>query len=163
MGWLLGKVDGLCGTLVAGAAGLATAQLPALVHQYIQRLGGRIDEAAYHVQTIRTGEIYRSVSAAAREEMLSATETRLGALESARDAIMQAGPLMRPVRFLQHLDPDTVRSTLADFQPSLPVEPSGLAYGLAGIVLGLLVYDLLKLPLLLVRRNGAGRRAGNRS
>lgn len=156
--WLLGKVDGLVGTLVAGAGGLGAAQLPAFVHQYVQRLGGRIDEATYQLETIRSGTLYSSVSEATRDEMMRATTARVAELETARDAIVQAGPLMRPLRLFEYFDPDTVRSTLADFQPALPVELSGLVYGLAGLIIGLLLYDVVKLPLLLVRRRGGGRR-----
>ena len=130
-----GRIVGLCClALVAAVA----AQLPAFVQQYLQRLGGHLDEARYMAAQAATGDAYRELAPAARAVVLRTTETRAETLAAAHDAIAGAGDLTRPLVFLTHIDEAIAAATWRMFEPGLPLGWGGAAYGLAAAGLAFL-------------------------
>lgn len=143
---------------IAAALGAAVfAQFPAFYQQYLQRLGGRLDQAKLDVARIAqdAAVLGRSVQAYVEELLESGTEAaRLAArrelerldsadhLQSAYAALRDAGPLERPIAFLQHVDGAIARDTLQVFEPAVPVTLEGLLYGAAGLVAGLVLLSL---------------------
>jgi len=146
MRWLLGKVDTLTGAVFTGAAGAALSQLSAFIQQYLQRLGGHLDEARRNYDLLLGAERYRQLDQAAREILANDALARVNEIQGAHDAIVNAGLFARPFVFLRHLDTDVAERTLAQFKPALPVDTEGLVYAGLGLVLGLALYELLKLP-----------------
>ena len=156
MEWLLRKVDTLTGAFVAGAGGAAASQLQAFILQYLQRLGGHVDEARRAYDAILTGERYQAMAAPARDLIAQDALGRLNDLEGARDAIQEAGLLTKPFAFIAHIDLEVARGTWQSFAPVLPVDLAGLLYAGMGLVAGLVLYEIAKAPLrLLRRRDGA--------
>lgn len=143
--------------LSAGCAAVGAgsfAQFPEFYQQYLQRLGGRLDQARLDLKRLMEDAaiLGRSVEAYIQELFASGTEAaefaarreqeRLdGAreLEQAYQALSQAGPMERPVAFLRHVDPEIAEATWAQFAPAVPVTLEGFAYAAAGLLLGLLV------------------------
>ena len=125
---------------VAGCAaiGAAAAQLPAFVQQYLQRLGGHLDEARFMALQFAEGDAYRDLSPAVRAAVLEVTERRIEWLAGAHDAIAQAGDLSRPFVFLTHVDHSIAAATWRVFEPGLPLGWGGLAYGGAAALLAYL-------------------------
>ena len=138
MGWTLRKIDSLIGTVIAACSGLAASQAQAFIHQYLQRLGGHLDEATLMQQ--------RFASSAKNEALVKAATERIQELSQSHDAITSADVLSRPFVFARHMDMDITLATSQSFTPSLPLEAQSLAYGLIGIVAGWLVYELVKAP-----------------
>lgn len=81
-----------------------------------------------------------------RDKLAGAAGARVEELGRAYDALAQGSALERPLAFLRHADWDIARATLQDFQPALPIDTVSLAYGFAGIVLGWLIWELIKAP-----------------
>jgi hypothetical protein len=143
---------------LAAALGAAVfAQFPEFYQQYLQRLGGRLDQARLDVARIAQDAaiLGRSVQAYIEELLASGTEAaRLAArrelarldsadqLQGAYAALRDAGPLERPIALLRHLDGGVARETLRVFEPAVPVTIEGLLYGAAGLVAGLLLLSL---------------------
>lgn len=152
MNWLARRADSLIGTVLSAVVGLAALQIPAFIRQYIQRLGGHTDEARRQAEAIAGSDLYRTMEPAARQALLAESEARLAALETARDAIAAAGPFTRTPAFFHHLDADIARAALADFAPALPLEAAALVHGLIGLLIGWILYDLVKWPLRLAGR-----------
>lgn len=157
LGWILRQIDSLIGVAIAAIAGLAASQLLAFIQQYQQRLGGHLDEARLNLQrALETG-------GAGRQEIARAAADRVAELEAADQAIRAAGVFSKPIAFLQHLDGTIADGTLQTFQPALPLDPTSLAYGGAGIVLAWILYNGIKAPF---RRRGAtqsGQSSRNRA
>jgi DUF2937 family protein len=150
MRWALHKIDSLVGTIIAAIAGLLASQVIAFINAYLQRLGGHLDEA-------RLGLLSKNVAAAISDETLRAQITahmqeRIDTLETAQQAIEPAGVFTRPFVFFQHVDQDIALATAQAFHPALPIEVQSLIFGGAGIVLGWIVWELVKAPFLLFRR-----------
>ncbi len=148
MFWRL--LNGLAGAVGAGSL----SQFPTYYQQYLQRLGGRLDQAQIQVSRIEQAArdegmtlaayidkftssadtTYRQQGAVLREEVAD-----LSRLRDAVDALIQAPPIARPLRLLQNIDMDTARTALGDFALSLPLTTEGFVYAGIGLILGLLI------------------------
>ncbi|GAB5470280.1 MAG: DUF2937 family protein [Rhodospirillales bacterium] len=150
MGALSRIADGLAAT--GGAA--AVAQFPAFYQQYLQRLGGRLDQAMLAVGRLREAASDQGLSLAAyvlrfqeatdpvfrREgQNLLATLTEAQNLQDAHDALSNATPLERPQAFATHFDSDLALATFERYVPALPIDSEGLAYAAIGMLAGLLL------------------------
>lgn len=152
MRWLLRKLDSLTGTILASVGGLVAAQLPVFVQQYVQRLGGHVDEAHRHLARVVGDATFGRLEPAARLMLETSARERLADLERQQLTLDAASPLWRPVAFLQSFDPDIAAAAIERFVPALPLDAAGLVYGGAGIVVTWLLYEVVKLPFCLVRR-----------
>lgn len=152
MRWTLRKCDALLGTIVAALAGMGFTQLPTFMQQYLQRLGGHIDEARLSLTQLAANANLHALDAPAREALTGSLAQRVTDLSAGAQAISGASGAARPFVFLRELDLDIARATLHAFEPAVPLSTAGLLYGLAGIVFGWLVYEIAKSPAQLVRR-----------
>ena len=135
---------------VLGAA--AASQFPEFYQQYLQRLGGRVDQTRLELERLLNdaATLGRTLEAYLEELLASGTEAaRLAAereldrvgdadgLETAYQALSQAAPLERPFAFLWHFDPDIAADTLSVYAPALPATAEGAVYAAIGMVAGL--------------------------
>jgi hypothetical protein len=156
MGWLLRKVDMMGGAVIAGGAGAGASQLQAFMVQYLQRLGGHVDEAQRAFNALGQGERYRQMDGPTREMITEDALARANELRAAHDAILQGDLISRPFAFFRHLDLDIAGRTWDGFSPALPFDTAGLAYAATGLLLGLALYELIKAAFALpfrLRRN----------
>ncbi len=133
------------------------AQFPAFYRQYLQNLGGRLDQAetqearvrmaaqragldleAYLARFAESGEIvFREGGRVAVASLADAERLR-----AAVAALAEADPITRPAQFLIHLDPAAAAATAERFDPALPLTPEGLAYAAVGFLAGAAVLRL---------------------
>lgn len=152
MRWTLRKCDALLGTIMAALSGIAFAQLPAFIQQYLQRLGGHIAEARSNLTQVADAAAYRALDAPARDALTASLEQRTADLANAEAAISAASTSLRPFVFVREVDPEIALATLRIFEPALPLSSAGFIYGLAGIVMGWAIYEVCKAPLAAARR-----------
>ncbi|MCE2983159.1 MAG: DUF2937 family protein [Parachlamydia sp.] len=137
---------------------LIGSQCPAFMHQYLQRLAGHANEAAYQVQLIGQmaavhGKIMPDYIAkfllsgdpdfvlqGSYMEGLVARSQRLNASLLS----IEGSPLWeRPFVFLKELDSSIAQKTYQSFQPGFNLTMEGLAYSLAGLLIGYLFCRLI--------------------
>ncbi|SMF00327.1 Protein of unknown function [Tistlia consotensis] len=168
---MIGRV--INGVFGAGGAALLS-QFPAFFAQYQQQLAGRLAQARADLSQVTEeaarlglspdeylakaeadgGEFTRVLVEGAR-----ATLHALDKLQAAYEAFSIATPLGRPVAFVQHFDPTIADSTMANFQPAVPLTIEGLIYAGTGLLLGVALLALLEwLGLLSLRATGLSRR-----
>jgi hypothetical protein len=120
--------QGIWGT--GGAA--IVSQWPEYAQQYLQRLGGHLDEARRLADSV------------------PAVRPRIAELEAAQAALLNAGPLTRPWAFVRHADWDIARNALDVFRPAMPLTLEGAVSALIGILIGVLagalIIAILRLP-----------------
>ncbi len=150
MTWIIRKLDMLIGAGLAAIAGMAASQVQAFIVQYVQRLGGHLDEALANLDRIRNGVRYQTMSDVVRRELETDAALRVDELRSAYDAISQSGVITRPFTFLSRADDAIVAGTLRDFVPAVPLDSSAIFYVLAGIVVALAAYEIVKFPFALI-------------
>jgi hypothetical protein len=157
MSWLTRKLDMLVAAVLSTAAGMAASQTQTFIQQYLQRLGGHLDEARLNFQAVRdsadpvVGPTLESLA-----PVLERLQARIDGLEVGFRAIAEADVWSRPLVFLQHVDRPIAEGTAALFQPALPLGTDGLVFTLAGILLALVAWELVKLPFALLSLAAAG-------
>ena len=148
--WATRKIDSLIGAVFGAIAGASASQFDAFVLQYLQRLGGHLDEARRNYGLVMDGERYRDMAAEARAILVSDARARMDDLEAAWRAIADTDLLHRPWAFARHVDAEIAQRTWETFRPVLPFDATGLIYAACGLAIGLIVYELLKAPFALI-------------
>jgi len=172
---LFAAVEGLLDRFICVAGAVIFSQAPEYMQQYLQRLGGHLDEARRQLDQLRdaaarsglTLEQLTAHTDAARDpavarlgDVLKETATRVDSLAAAEAAIRGASILERPFVFLHRLDPGIASATWSVFKPAVPTTLEGLAYALVGLVALLGTYHFgVRHP---VRRAWAARAARRR-
>lgn len=138
--------------LAAALGGLLISQFPAYFDQYVQSLGGRLDQARIHAA--RIAEVARDQGLGveayiqrfadnadpvvrSQAEVMASTLADESRLSAAYAVLTQAPAGLRPVVFLRHLDLDIAAATADRFTPAAPLGLEGLLYLGLGALLGL--------------------------
>lgn len=164
---LLGAGEGLLDRVLCVLGAVVFSQVPEFMQQYLQRLGGHLDEARRQLEQFRHSA---ELSGLTLDRLITQTSTnadaavaklgvvmtnavtRVDALESAQSALQNASLWSRPFIFLQHLDPSITHATWAVFKPAVPTTTEGFVYSLCGILVFLAIYHLgIKYPITRVR------------
>jgi hypothetical protein len=171
----LGMFDRLIDRILCVCGAVLFSQGPEFMQQYLQRLGGHLDEARRQLSIFQKtaadaglsmDEFIRQTSANADPAiarlgavMSDATE-RVAWLQSAHDALLYSAIWERPFAFVRHVDPEIVRAVGTVFKPAVPTTAEGLVYALAGMLVFLALYHLAMRGLAaLFRRSGATAKA----
>ncbi len=154
---------------------VAFCQLPEFIQQYLQRLGGHLDEARRQLAQFeavaaqakltlpqfidRTASNADDAVARLAGVMQSAVE-RVAELTSAEAALRNASILEKPFVFFAHLDRSIASAALDVYQPAVPTTLEGLLYAAVGMVVILGVYHgCVRYPIAAVVRRRSAQRA----
>ncbi|MGE3829681.1 MAG: DUF2937 family protein [Parvibaculaceae bacterium] len=144
---------GLLGALVG-------AQLPEIMQQYQQRLGGATDEVAAIIERFDADAIANRLSRTEAVAKLQAStddlvrrrgsdmETiieRFESLSQQREG-MSGGYLARAAYFLTHADGVLLNDTLEDYRPAVPTTAEGIFSALVGFVIGWSIVRFIAWP-----------------
>jgi len=139
--------------LAALAGAILLSQFPAFYDQYLQRLGGRLDQARIEMTRIVDAarlenlDLEAYVAVFLRDEqspirrqghLMEDQVNELAELEAAFAALRDAPIATRPHRFVRHARAMIAKATWEDFQPALPLGTEGLVYAFTGMLGGLL-------------------------
>ncbi len=155
--------DTLIDRLLCVFGAVLFCQLPEFIQQYLQRLGGRLDEARRQLaqftdvaaqSKLTLADFITRTSHNADESVarlagvMSDTVTRVDSLASADLAIRNASLWEKSFVFFAHLDPSIARATLSIYKPAVPTTVEGLIYAVLGmlVILGL-YHGLIRYPL----------------
>ena len=163
-------LDGLMDRIMAVAGAIVCAQFPQYFVQYIQRLGGHLDEARRAVSQYEkvaasynlSLQEYINVHLTAANKIFVSTGKviqelvdRLTHLESAFTALQNSSPLTRWFVFVRVMDPEIARNTWTNFTPGVPTTVEALVYALIGLLVGWGVYQGVKALISLPFRKAA--------
>ena len=160
-------------SLTLGLLGaLAGAQLPEVMQQYQQRVGGAADELAGIVARFDSDATANNLSREGALAKLNASDDdlvrrrgidmernieRLARLNEQRRG-MGEDYFVRAVYFLTHADGPLLDDTLTDYRPAVPTTTEGLFTALIGFVVGWSIVRLIAWPFQSWRDMRAGRR-----
>ena len=166
--------EGLLERVLGVAGAVLFSQIPEFMQQYVQRLGGHLDEARRQLEQMRSAAIQSGAtldqliaSASANSDpaiarlgqVVRETAQRVDVLAGDDRALRSASAFTRPFVFLGHVDPAIARATWAIFRPAVPTTIEGLSYAFAGLVVVLAIYHAgVRYP---VRRAWRARAARN--
>ena len=167
--------DGVIDRVLCVLGAVLLSQGPEFMQQYLQRLGGHLNESQHQLVSFQGAATQAGVpldkfivQTSANPDagvshlgsVISATVARTTSLQAAHDTLLGASPWARPFVFLRHLDYEIARDTWSVYKPAVPVTIEGLLYALAGMLIFLLLYHLgLKNLLALLRRKPGAKPA----
>ncbi len=155
----LRTIDGLLDRIMAILGAFLLAQFPHFFNQYLQRLGGHMEEARrtvrHYTQAAEnlnlTLEQYVDIHLTAGEEvyvssgkLISGLITRLEQLEHSFFALKNATPFNRWLVFLQEVDWSIAAHTWQHFSPGVPTTTEGIIYAFLGLLVGWGIYSGIK-------------------
>lgn len=151
---MIGRVLVLAGGLTGAAA---ASQFPEFSQQYVQRLGGAVDELARVVAEFDADATEVGLSreaalvdlasggemGAQRAETMAATIARHRRLEADLAALKAAGPFTRAAQAGRFMDGEIAARAWANFRPAVPLTFEGgvfaaLGFGVVALLLALL-------------------------
>ncbi len=147
--------DGLVDRLLCVVGAVLFSQLPEFMQQYLQRLGGHLDEARrqleqFHDVATKAGLSFQQLVAkslasgeptvAKLGQVMRETAARVDALAAADAAIRHASVFARPLVFLRHLDLSIAGATWDIFKPAVPTTVEGMTYAAVGVLAVLAFY-----------------------
>jgi len=155
---MLRKLDVFLAAGVVAGSGAAASQAQAFIIQYVQRLGGHLDEARAVLTNIQTGLRYKLMNETVRVELEREAQARVNELAGAYNAIAGSNIFAQPISLFRNADPTIVAGTWRDFVPVLPLGADNITYVIVGMVLGYIVYEIVKVPVVLLFREPERRR-----
>jgi len=170
----LGAGEGLLDRALCVIGAVVFSQIPEFMQQYLQRLGGHLDEARRQLLHFQQAAAQSGLSldglighttanadpaVAKLSEVMTEAVTRVDTLATAQAAMQGASLWSRPFVFLRQADPAIARGTWAIFKPAVPTTVEGLVYALFGMLVLIAIYHLgIKYPIARARaRWGADR------
>jgi hypothetical protein len=165
---ILKLADGILDRVLSVIGAVTFSQFPEFVQQYVQRLGGHVDEARRQVALMEEAARVAGKSLnqymeqflanlnpdfARQGEIIQQTIQRAAALQEDLQAIQNAPVFTKFFVFLRHMNLEIANSTFANFRPAVPVSLESMVYASIGIILFLLMYHLvLKAPFKLIQK-----------
>jgi hypothetical protein len=150
------------------------SQLPEFFQQYLQRLGGHLDEARRQLDQFRQTAAQSGLTldrliadTSAQSEpavaqlghVMANTSARVDTLQASVDALRSASIWSRPFVFVRHLDVPIAHATWTAFRPGVPTTFEGVVYAAVGMaVLLALYYGAVRYPVRRAWRRRAERR-----
>jgi hypothetical protein len=153
-------IDGIADRICSVIGAVALSQFPQFFGQYMQRLGGHLDEAKRALeQYIRAAEaLDLTLEEYIREHIQSGSEifvssgeviqdlvNRVNFLEQSYQTLEDATIYNRWFVFLREVDWAIAAGTWENFVPGVPTTVEGITYALAGLLIGWGVYSFLKM------------------
>lgn len=147
--------DSLIDRILCVLGAVLFSQGPEFMQQYLQRLGGHLEEARRQLAVFQQTATQAGLSleqfiaktganpvpaVAKLGGVMSDAVERVASLQSAHDALLHAALWERPFLFVRHLDSEIVRATAAIFKPAVPTTIEGLLYALTGMLVFLVLY-----------------------
>ena len=154
---LLNIFDRLIDRILCVLGAVLFSQGPEFMQQYLQRLGGHLDEARRQLavfqdtatqagvtleQYIRQAASNADPGVARLGDVMTGAVERVSSLHTAHDSLLHASLWARPFVFLRHLDLEIARATWAIYKPAVPTTWEGLIYALAGMLVFLTLHHL---------------------
>jgi len=170
---LLSAVEGLLDRALCVLGAVIFSQVPEFMQQYLQRLGGHLDEARRQLQQFQQaaaqsgltldrliGQTSANADPAVAKlgGVMTAAIARVDTLETAQSAIQHASIWSRPFVFMRYVDSSIAHATWAIFKPAVPTTVEGLIYALLGMLVLIGTYHLgVKYPIKRIARARAYR------
>lgn len=155
-------IDRWADRIVCVIGAVLLAQGPSFMLQYLQRLGGHLDEARRHHLILvkaaeKSGSPWRDwaeraqgssdAAVASMGRVVIDSHERVEILERAHRDLAQASLFSRPFVFLRDVDGEIFSGTWADYSPTVPTTAEGAVYALVGMAAGWGLYSLLAAPI----------------
>lgn len=157
-------LDGLLDRVLAVGGAIIMVQFPQFFAQYLQRLGGHLDEARRVVSEYTKAAASNNMTLqnfidvhltsgqkifVSSGKLMQGFVERLAHLEDASKALREATPWNRWLVFLREMDPAIARQTWGQFTPGIPTTVEAFVYAMIGVIIVWSLYQGVKALILL--------------
>ncbi len=138
--------------VAAGLMGaVAASQVPEIMQQYQQRLGGAVQELTRVVERFDADAASEGLTREAalaryddvedgfigkRGASMKVALDRFERIKAHRQALVDAAMLERPALFVKYRDPSLFAGAIDDYRPAVPTTTEGALYAFVGFVFG---------------------------
>lgn len=160
-------VESVTDRAVAAAGALIFMQIPSFMVQYLQRLGGHVDElrrliGRYKAAAADNGRtldeyIQLHIQSGVKEfastgKLMTENLDRFNFLSNAHQQMSGATGIKKFFLFIKNSDMEIIRGTYKDFVPGISFSTDSIIYALGGIAFFMSLYLLLKKCIVLIYR-----------
>jgi hypothetical protein len=156
--WFAHKLDIFVAAVIVAAMAIAACQSQVFVMQYLARQSGQLAAAKAELTGVETGLRYKLMSETVRQEIETGARTRAQALQASYDSVARGNLFARPLILARSGDRTLMEATWRDFVPALPATPGSIAFTIIGVVIGFLIYEVIKFPFALLIREPKRRK-----
>ena len=100
MSWFYNKIAIIFNSNIAAVGGLFAYQIDSFLSQYLQRLGGHLEEATSNLERILNSSVYQNMEESVRRTLELEAITRVDNLQKAYDTINGASFLTKPFKLM---------------------------------------------------------------
>ncbi len=152
-------IEAVADRAIAAAGAVIFMQIPAFIVQYLQRLGGHVDELKilidkYKAAAAESGRLLPEyvqlhIQSGVKEfastgRIMSENIDRFNFLNDSYRQISDAAGINKLFIFIKKGDIDIIRGTYTDFVPSISLDIYSVIYAAAGIAVFMSLYFLIK-------------------
>jgi hypothetical protein len=158
-------IEHLADRAVSASGAIIFMQIPAFIVQYIQRLGGHVDElklliGKYKAAAADNGRtldeyVQLHIQSGVKEfastgKLMTENIERFNFLGDAYQQISGASGIKKFFLFISKSDMDIIRGTFSDFVPGISLSPDSILYAAAGIAVFMSLYFIIKKSISLI-------------
>jgi hypothetical protein len=163
MDWLWSRIDRLLGAAAVAAGALGGSQLHPILTQYIAHAAENLAKAQAHLLAVQTGLKYQVMAESVRGELLTEANQAVAVLKTIHDPVALANMVTKPFVLWRRADPALFDTTLDRLVPALPASGEAIVYTVAGALLGFVLYELLRWPVVVMLTEPPKRRFRRKS
>ncbi|MDX2141743.1 MAG: DUF2937 family protein [Rhodospirillaceae bacterium] len=147
----------LAGACIA-VASLIASQVHPFAEQYTARSAAMLAQAEAKLEDVQTGLRYQTMSDVARGDLEAAAKEALAKAARIHAAVTETSIFFRPFALVRSGDAALSDETWSHYVPALPSSPQSITYLLLGMVIGLILYELIRFPAVLLFQEPRRRR-----
>ena len=150
MSWLYNKISTVFNATLAAIGGLFASQVDSFSSQYLQRLGGHLEEATSNLERIITSVLYQDMEDSVRRVLELEALDRVDHLQRAYDMINEASFLTKPFKLFFYGEEKIFLGTLNDYVPSFNFTVGTIIYTIISIMITIVLLELIKNGILIL-------------
>ena len=158
MTWVLQKFDVFLAAVVIAAAAVLASQSQVFAIQYVRHAELQLAEAHAHLDDVQGGLRFRTMGDQVRSELETEAKAKVANLDQASARVRNANLFLRPLVLFRQGDRALIAATRRDFVPALPNGSGAIAFTVFGMMLGFVIYELIKLPMVALAREPRRRK-----
>lgn len=149
-GWFL---DRLCAGFSIALLAVIASQVVPFGTQYLALTAADLQRTQARVADITSGVRYQTIADPVRAELLSTAQQHAEHARSAHEALADRLPIVYPLALWQWADAEVRGQTWHRFVPHVPTTRWSVALTIIGALLGLLIYEAIKWPIVALLRS----------
>mgnify|MGYP001083317100 CR=1 FL=1 len=150
MSWLYNKISTVFNATLAAIGGLFASQIETFASQYLQRLGGHLEEATSNLERIITSVLYQNMEESVRRVLELESLDRVDHLQRAYNMINESNFFTKPFKLIFYSEEKIFLGTINNYVPAFNFTIETIIYIIISIVITIVLLELIKNGILML-------------